>query len=133
MIDSSSATKIVWQVWAFDGMDSLASERQFHLTVAPLSVSEKVRLMPDHLSLGPVSPNPFNSSVTISYQLPQQAYVKLSIYDLNGRQVVRLVESDTEAGYHSAVWNGTTYPAGIYFVRMESEGNVKSVRILLVK
>lgn len=132
-LDPALPTEILWQVWANDGTDSLASERQFQLTVAPLSVSESVGLMPENVSLGPVSPNPFNSSVTIGYQLPRQAYMTLSIYDINGRQVAELLNGEVKAGYHSAVWNGTTYPAGIYFCRMGSEGFAKSTRILLVK
>jgi hypothetical protein len=126
-------TEVIWQVWANDGIDSLASVEQFYLTVVSLSVSDMVGLTPDKLSLGPVSPNPFNSSAVISYQLPQQAYVTMSIYDINGRQVAELINGNIAAGYHSAVWNGVTYPAGIYICRMETEGFVKSVRILLVK
>ncbi|NQU05835.1 MAG: T9SS type A sorting domain-containing protein, partial [Calditrichaeota bacterium] len=132
-LDPNLATEIVWWVWADDGMDSLESSEHFQLTVASLSVSDVAGLMPDKLSLGPVSPNPFNSSATIRYQLPEQAHIRLSIYDMNGRQIAELTNGEVEAGYHSAVWNGSTYPAGIYICRMEAGKTSLTRKLVLVR
>ena len=68
-------------------------------------------------------PNPFNPSTVIEYTLPSQGRVLISIYDVNGKLVRRLVDRDIEAGDYSVVWNGlddrkSAQPSGIYFCRL---------------
>ncbi len=68
-------------------------------------------------------PNPFNPSTVIEYSLPSQGRVSISVYDVNGKLVRRLVDRDIEAGVHSVVWNGlddrkSAQPSGIYFCRL---------------
>lgn len=62
-------------------------------------------------------PNPFNPTTTFSYELPQDAFVALEIYDLMGRKLVTLLEGHQSAGYHSTTWNGTEYASGAYLYR----------------
>ncbi|NQT33687.1 T9SS type A sorting domain-containing protein, partial [bacterium] len=89
--------------------------------------------LPDCISLFDPRPNPFNSSTTISYQLPEPGEVSIGIYDINGRLVTALVDGRIEAGYHHAVWDGSTVPSGIYFCRMEAVGYSRSVKMVLVR
>jgi len=68
-------------------------------------------------------PNPFNPSTVIEYSLPSQGRVSISIYDVNGKLVRRLVDRDIEAGTHNVAWNGlddrkSAQPSGIYFCRL---------------
>ncbi|UCH10819.1 MAG: T9SS type A sorting domain-containing protein [Fidelibacterota bacterium] len=83
-------------------------------------------------------PNPFNESTTIGFELLSEADVTLAIYDLAGREVVRLVEVPLEARYHEFTWNsvtarGTRAPSGVYFARLEADGRVQSIKMLLLK
>ena len=82
-------------------------------------------------------PNPFNPSTVIEYTLPSQGRVLISIYDVNGKLVRRLVDRDIEAGDYSVVWNGlddrkSAQPSGIYFCRLiQGKTEVTSKLVLL--
>ena len=78
-------------------------------------------------------PNPFNPSTAISFELRDAGFIKLSVYDIAGREVVTLAEGFYPAGAHQAVFDGTELASGVYFAMLEA-GGVKQVRkLLLVK
>ena len=77
-------------------------------------------------------------STTIRYDLPEAADIGLVIYDMLGREVVRLAHGRMEAGYHQLVWNGRTasgreVPSGIYIARMVTAAYTKSMKMVLLK
>ena len=68
-------------------------------------------------------PNPFNPSTTISFSLPEQAHVRLSIYNVLGREVAVLLDDALPAGSYSQIWDGRTTrglaaSSGLYFYRL---------------
>jgi len=65
-------------------------------------------------------PNPFNPVTSISYNLPENTHVRLTIYDYLGREVVTLLEEDETAGEHSIEFNASTLPFGTYFYRLKT-------------
>lgn len=89
--------------------------------------------------LHPCYPNPFNPMTTISYDLPEQAAVVLSIYDAAGRQIRTLIGGEVvQAGPHNVVWNGRNdtgqvVAAGVYLCRLSAGGYSESRRMVLVK
>jgi len=78
-------------------------------------------------------PNPFNPVTTISYSVPNAGNVKLTIFDLVGRVVSEPVNSYQTAGTYSITWNGSNFPSGIYFYRLEANHNCFSNRMILLK
>ena len=83
-------------------------------------------------------PNPFNPVTTINYDLPQQSHVNLMIYDILGREVVKLVSSEIPAGYQSVIWNtrnnlGAPVSAGIYFYQIQTKDFIKTKKMVLLK
>ena len=58
-----------------------------------------------HYLLNPAYPNPFNSRTSISFNLDRAGVVDVGVFDVVGRRIVTLVESQMEAGQHSLVWN----------------------------
>ena len=66
------------------------------------------------------NPNPFNQSVRLNYMLPAAADVRLSIYDITGREVASLVNGHSSLGQHSVVWNAEDLSSGVYFVRLSA-------------
>ena len=89
--------------------------------------------LPTSPVLYPASPNPFNSTVKLSMYLPKADHVSLSIFDVNGREVSRLVDGNVGAGIQVFVWDASDFPAGVYVVRMEA-GDVSEMRkVVLVR
>ncbi len=79
-------------------------------------------------------PNPFNPSTTISYQLPSSMHVKLTVFDLLGRQVETLVNERENAGNHSVVFDASNLPSGVYFSQLSgTSGLVATRRMVLVR
>jgi hypothetical protein len=86
--------------------------------------------------LGPMSPNPMRNRVWIEYALPREAPVRLSVCDLQGREIAVLAGGVHGAGRHRALWNGqaegrNTAP-GIYFVRFSRPGKVHFRRLVVL-
>ncbi len=93
--------------------------------------SERAATMPTTLSLAQNYPNPFNPSTTISYEISQSGPVELMVYDLNGREVVRLVQGVQLAGPHKLTFNASELPSGLYFYSLKS-GDIHLTRKLMV-
>jgi hypothetical protein len=89
--------------------------------------------VPDVFTLGQNYPNPFNPSTTIRYALPLTAHVKLTIYDILGREIATLVNEEQSAGWKKVQWNGTGYASGIYLYRMIAGRFVETKKFMLLK
>ena len=78
-------------------------------------------------------PNPFNPSTVIQYQLPQNGYVKLKVYDILGRLIATLVDKDQEAGTYKITWNASRYASGVYIYQIQSGSFVATKKLILLK
>jgi hypothetical protein len=78
-------------------------------------------------------PNPFNASTIIKFELKNDSHVGLSIYDLLGREVDRLASEFMSSGRHEIAWDGSAYPSGIYFYRLETADGSYNRRMTLLK
>jgi hypothetical protein len=78
-------------------------------------------------------PNPFNPDTRIDYYMSRRVHLRLDVYNLQGEKVANLYNGIREAGTHSAIWNATGFPSGIYVVRMISEGMLQTMKIVLMK
>ena len=94
--------------------------------------------IPTEFVLLPAYPNPFNPVTRITYNLPEDSYVSVAIYNLIGQKVADLVHEQKTIGFHSVYWNGKnnhgeTIVSGLYFYRMETEIFSKTKKLLFVK
>ncbi len=83
-------------------------------------------------------PNPFNPSTTIAFDLPQSEHVKISIYNILGREVTTLTDEHYEAGYHELNWDGRdrsghATSSGIYFYRLSTDSHRAQKKMLLIR
>ena len=78
-------------------------------------------------------PNPFNPATVIKYQLPKSSNVKISVYDLLGKEVATLVNGNVEAGYHQVEFNGSDLASGLYLYKIEADGYTDVKKMMLVK
>ncbi len=65
-------------------------------------------------------PNPFNPTTTISFTLPQEEFVTLTVYDVSGRFVTTLIDKRQTAGKHIVEWNANSSSSGIYFYKIQA-------------
>jgi hypothetical protein len=92
----------------------------------------------DRFLLRGAAPNPVNPWTTVSFDLPRQVEVELTIYDARGRRVKRLVSGTLPAGPHQAAWqgrdeSGRPVAPGVYFVRMTAEAFSGVRKMLLIR
>jgi uncharacterized lipoprotein YddW (UPF0748 family) len=80
-----------------------------------------------------VSPNPFSESAQIRYEIEKNGFIQLTINDLSGREVVRLVQERQPAGAYTAVFEGQNLASGVYFVVLRTEGGLKMQKVVLQK
>jgi hypothetical protein len=106
----------------------------------PSSVGENIGVkLPKAFRLHQNYPNPFNPSTTIEFSLEQSASLKLAIYDLRGRLVRSLADSEIwQAGHHSLAWDGTdksgrAVPSGLYLYRLDNGKHNETRKMLLLK
>jgi outer membrane protein assembly factor BamB len=78
-------------------------------------------------------PNPFNPSTTIKYSLAQAGRITLSIYDLLGREVIKLIDEEKPPGEYETIWNTASYPSGVYFLKMQAGQFSETRKLILVK
>ena len=91
-------------------------------------------MIPEIFILNMPYPNPFNSRITIEYELPESAQINLSVYDLTGRLVTTLKDGFLPAGYYSEVFEGSGNASGIYFILLKSDNlGIQTKKILLLK
>jgi len=93
---------------------------------------------PQEFTLHQNYPNPFNPTTTIRYELPQRSDVRISIYDLLGKQVVILISESQDAGYKSVIWDATNdqgqpVSAGVYFYQIKAGDFVQTREMILLK
>ncbi len=84
-------------------------------------------------------PNPFNPTTTIDYDLPNAGHVTLEIYDILGREVAVLANNEfRNAGWHIVSWdgrgvNGSQVSSGVYFCRITSGSQARTIKLLMVR
>ncbi|HEC79117.1 MAG TPA: T9SS type A sorting domain-containing protein [candidate division WOR-3 bacterium] len=94
--------------------------------------------LPLRTMMGVVYPNPVVKRLTIEYQLASSADVSLCVYDAVGRLVRTVVRGAAAPGYYTALWDGRDdlgrrVPAGVYFVRFETDDYSRTQKAILIK
>ncbi|MDH7515100.1 MAG: fibronectin type III domain-containing protein [Bacteroidota bacterium] len=89
---------------------------------------------PGVITLAQNYPNPFNPATTIEYSIPKPMVVRLVITNALGMEIARLVENEYRlAGMHSACFDASSLPSGVYIYRLEAGGAVLARRMAVVK
>lgn len=79
-------------------------------------------------------PNPFNPSTTIKFDLPKSSAVRLSVYDITGKDIETLVNEKLNAGSYETKWDGSKYAGGVYFCILTANNERLAVRrMVLIK
>ena len=89
--------------------------------------------VPDEYKLFQNYPNPFNPVTNIKFDIPRSSHVKLIIYDALGREVTTLVNEKLTAGSYETSWDGSSFPSGVYFYKLETDNFTNTRKMVLIK
>ncbi len=108
----------------------------YHTTTGgePLtSITVNSSILPIRYSLSQNYPNPFNPSTKIKFAIPKSSFVKLTVYDILGREAAKLVNGNLSAGSYEYEFDGTGLNSGVYFYRLEAGEHRETRRMVLLK
>ena len=107
------------------------------ITVSDVLSSSSENL-PKKLDIRHAHPNPFNNSVSISFEIPNSKNVNLSIFDMKGRKIRQMNLGALSTGFHKVLWDGKNnfgneLPSGIYMAVLEVGGKINIQKISFIK
>jgi hypothetical protein len=103
------------------------------LVILPTDVIQDISMRPSSTSLTGAYPNPFNSSTTIQYRLGRSGYVRLTVYDVTGNEVARLVSEVKPAGDHAVVFGAENLGSGVYYYRLRAGEYSETRKLVFLK
>ena len=89
--------------------------------------------IPTEYKLGQNFPNPFNPTTIIRYDLPEASEIKLTVFDILGREIKILVNEIKQPGFYEAAFDAGNLPSGVYVYRLETKNFTKSQKMVLIK
>lgn len=89
--------------------------------------------IPSSMRLYQNYPNPFNPATSISFELPNESYTTLKIYDLLGREIMTLVSGKLQAGKYKYQWDANNLSSGVYFYRLQSGNYNETKKLVLLR
>lgn len=107
---------------------SILCREGFTIGIEPISTD-----VPEKFTLYQNYPNPFNPVTKIKFDIPESGLTSIKIFDAAGKEVSTLMNADLKAGIYSVDWNGTNYPSGVYFCRLQNSSISKTIKMLMIK
>ena len=131
VLNATFGDSIQFQQYSVDYNENESGMSESVLVSTYLNVIDN--LIPIEYALMHAYPNPFNPVTNITYGLPEHINVQIIVYDLSGKQVETLMNQFQTPGYHTLSWNASSYPSGIYLIRMESDEFTQTQKVVLIK
>ena len=103
----------------------------FNVTVTAATAVDNKPEIAKQFQLMQNYPNPFNPSTTINYEIPQNSFVTLKVYDVSGKEVKTLVNQSQNSGQYKVQFNAGDLVSGVYVYRLTA-GNLVSTRKLIL-
>ena len=126
------------RMFNFPNNDTTLAWKFFNDKNPVTSIMDNSISYPDKFQLYQNYPNPFNPGTTIRYSIIKRTQVKIGVFNILGELVKTLIGETEEAGMHSVKWEGrnelfSPVPSGVYFIRLDAEGNSQTRKIVLLK
>ena len=137
-IQINAGNQYNWVLSSESGDHILENTGEVTVPSADRFILKRESALPETFTLYQNYPNPFNPITTLRYDLPEQAYVTLTIYDMLGREITRLVSTTQEAGFRLVQWRGTdnmgrAVSAGVYLYQIRAGEFVQTKKMVLLK
>jgi len=88
---------------------------------------------PNNYTLYQNYPNPFNPSTNIKFDIPKSGNVRITVYDITGKQIAELLNQNLSPGTYETNWDADGFGSGVYFYSLEAEGFKETRKMLLIK
>jgi hypothetical protein len=98
-----------------------------------IGINQHANEIPTEFNLYQNYPNPFNPVTKIKFSIPKSEFVTIKIYDALGREITTLVNDKIIAGVYSVGWDGSAYPSGIYFLKLQTKDFTQTNKMILLK
>ena len=126
-----------WVLAGSGGSFSWGGPYTFHLA-SPTSVAGAEGNLPTSFGLGQNYPNPFNPTTEITFDVPHNSHVTISVYNILGRKVATVVDEKLSAGSYVRTWNGISdagsmVSSGIYLYKLQAEDFAQTRKMMLLK
>lgn len=99
----------------------------------PIGINNISTEVPKEFSLSQNYPNPFNPTTKIQFKVASSKFIKLTVFDLLGKEIEALVNEKLQPGTYEVDWNGSDYSSGVYFYRLTTEDFSETKRMILIK
>jgi len=100
--------------------------------LSSVGVQEYSSTLPVEFQLGSAFPNPFNPETRLTLKLPETTHVTVTVYDILGREVAVLLDSETRAGTSNLTVHAGDWASGIYFVRAQTASGLHATRKIVL-
>lgn len=131
--------QLIYIGFPFETIGSIGTRQQV-MTAAfkyfgfiPTSIEDENTGVPTEYSLEQNFPNPFNPETNIRFSIPKEANIKLTVYDILGREVKLLINERMTAGKYTFSFKGENITSGVYFYRLESEHFNKTKKMIYLQ
>jgi hypothetical protein len=147
--DETVGSRLVYLAFGIEGISGpnidtagLLLEKSLNWLTSITHVNNEIKnsVIPDFYKLGQNYPNPFNPKTTISYQLPVNSQVELTIYGITGQKITTLVSEQQQPGNYRYEWDASSKASGVYFYRLSAddpkgtgESFVETKKLILLK
>ncbi len=144
-MDADESKTFVWTVFLVaddgeevqvsdkDGPEFIPAYREVLIQGSLTTSGEAEDELPRTVELKQNFPNPFNPTTVISFAVPEDTDVRLTVYDVLGRQVTQLVNEHKSAGTYEVNFDATRLSSGVYIYRLEAGETIRTKRMMLVK
>ena len=105
----------------------------YQYEVILVNLDEEDNRIPIEYELFQNYPNPFNPHTTIEYSIPKECYVSLIVYDILGREVVKLVNEKQKEGTYKILFNGNKLASGFYVYRIKAGKYIETKKMVYLK
>lgn len=122
-----------WRVNASNNLGASAWSAVWNFTTSIVGVKNYSSEIPNEFELYNNYPNPFNPSTDIRFDIPVNAKVKLTIYDINGKVVNIPIDNYFSPGKYEIKWEAKDISSGVYYYRLETDNYSETKKMILIK
>ena len=110
--------------------NAIAAKNKYNLLLSVVNYNSEI---PDSYSLSQNYPNPFNPATKIKFALPTSGFTSLKVYDISGKEISNLLNSNIQAGTYEVLFDASDFSSGVYFYKLESNGYIETKKMFLIK